>query len=162
MKNTYYDQCILSEMYVVCVDMQFSPIMAFFRLCLSINKPDPYSSCVRSTSLHSSVHGNVGSCKAITKPCVCGGGGGSVAEKGGPSAIRTPTLSVKEKYLMPYNKASASTAFATEAAGIVDSLVHISALCSLSSNSIKGKARDSYRRVILIHHIVVSSMVVGG
>ncbi len=31
--------------------------------------------------------------------------------------------------------------FATEAAGIVCPLVHISALCSLSFNAVKGKAR---------------------
>ncbi len=60
---------------------------------------------------------------------------------------------------MPYTKPVQSTAFATEAAGIVVRLVHISAVFSLSFNAVKGKARPSYRRVILIHHIVKSSMV---
>ena len=49
-------------------------------------------------------------------------------------------------------KASTSTAFATEAAGIVGRLVHISALCLLSFNAVTGKARASYRRITLIHH----------
>ncbi len=40
---------------------------------------------------------------------------------------------------------SASTAFAIEADGIIGRLVHISGLCSLSFNAVKGKAGVSYR-----------------
>ena len=62
--------------------------------------------------------------------------------------IRTRAFSVKENfYCHRAHKATVSTAF-------------VSLLCSLSYNAVKGKARASYRPVILIHHIVLSSVVV--
>ncbi len=57
------------------------------------------------------------------------------------------------------DKARAFAAFTMEAAGIAGRLVYISALCSLSFHIIKGKARAFCRRVIFIHPIVASSMV---
>ncbi len=72
---------------------------------------------------------------------------------GGGGGIRRRRLRCDIEY-----KVSASTVFITGAAGIVGRLVHISALCSLFSNAIKGKARTSHREVALIHHIVASSM----
>ncbi len=56
-------------------------------------------------------------------------------------------------------RASASAAFAIEAAGIVGHFVHISGICSLSFNALKGKVRAPYRWVIIIHHIVASATV---
>ncbi len=57
-------------------------------------------------------------------------------------------------YLTHYSiQTRTSTAFATEAAGVVRRVVHISALCSVSFIAVKGKARASYRRVIIMHHI---------
>ncbi len=71
-------------------------------------------------------------------------------------ANRAWAFSVKEKDLcyIAYG-ASASTAFAIEAAGIAGHLVHISGLCSLSFNAVKGKVRASY----IIYQIVATSTV---
>ncbi len=61
-------------------------------------------------------------------------------------AIRTRAFSAKENDLMLYSRQSQHfTVFATEAAGIVCRLAHISALCTLSFNAIKCKARAPYR-----------------
>ncbi len=69
------------------------------------------------------------------------------------------TFSIKEKYLMPYtcsiSKACTSTAFATEAAGIIGRLVHISALCLLCFKArLMPPTCKQYS-----HHIRSSSMV---
>ena len=56
---------------------------------------------------------------------------------------------------------ASSSAFATEAAGIVGILVHISALCSIPFNAVKGKPHAScrYGRPLLskVPHIVIYS-----
>ncbi len=68
-----------------------------------------------------------------------------------------PVFCVKKTICYIAYRTSASTSFATEAAGIVGHLVHISAPIYLQCS--KGRARASYGWVILIHHIVASSTV---
>ncbi len=63
-------------------------------------------------------------------------------------------------YIIQSYRANASTTLATKYAGMLKSFGPYFSYLIAIFNAVKGKARAPNMRVILIHHIVLSSMVV--